>query len=211
MPSAPTPRPTGPRDAGPPGGLPVPARFAHLHPDDGACLMEYAALLATGRFTDSPPRTHPVLAALARAVNDSVGDPARQALWPLAADLADAYPADRAYAPRLIGTVVDAARRLRPASRRLARHSAACRDRARRLTRARTPASPARVADALWWHGPGHHHLEHALRVLRTAPDADRRLSRLLRESVTEARADTLDASGATRPDARGLSRSRGR
>lgn len=26
--------------AGAPDGLPVPGRFAHLHPDDGACLME---------------------------------------------------------------------------------------------------------------------------------------------------------------------------
>lgn len=192
MPTAPP--PPGPPQAGLSGSLPTPARFAHLHPDDGACLMEYVALLATGRFTDSPPRTHPVLAALARVVNDSVGDPARHALWPLAADLADAYPDDRAYAPRLIGTVVDAARHLRPASERLTRHSAACRDRVRRLTHARTPELPARMADLLWWRGPGHHYLEHALRVLWAAPDADRRLSQLLRQAVTEARANTLDA-----------------
>lgn len=198
MSTAPTPPPPGPPQAGLPGSLPTPARFAHLHPDDGACLMEYAALLATGRFTDSPPRTHPVLAALARAVNDSVGDPARHALWPLAADLANAYPDDRAYAPRLIGTAVDAARHLRPASRRLTRHSTACHDRVRRLTHTPTPGWPARTADLLWWHGPGHHYLEHALLVLRAAPDADRRLSELLRQAVTEARAYTPDASATT-------------
>jgi hypothetical protein len=193
MSTAPTPTPPEPPRAGLPDGLPTPARFSHLHPDDGACLMEFAALLATGRFTDSPPGTHPGLAALARAVNDSVGDSARQALWPLAADLADAHPVDRAYAPRLIGTVVDAAHDLRPASRRLMRHSRACRDRARRLTHARVPESSTRMADLLWWHGPGHHYLEHALRVLATAPDADERLSQLLRQATTEARATAPD------------------
>ncbi|GAB2735273.1 hypothetical protein [Streptomyces bullii] len=194
MPVPPTSRP------GTPEGLPTPGRFAHLHPEDGACLMEAASLLATGRFTDSPAGTHPVLAALARAVNDAVDDDTRHALWPLAADLADAWPADRAYGPLLVGTVVDAARRVRPTSRRLRRRGAADHARAARLARARTSGARARVADLLWWHGPGHHHLEHALRVLLTAPDADRRLSRLLRDAVTEARARAAGAPAPVAP-----------
>ncbi|MFE0450102.1 hypothetical protein ACFW2D_02160 [Streptomyces sp. NPDC058914] len=198
MPATPASRPPGPLRAGLPDGLPAPGRFAHLHPDDGACLMEAAALLASGRFTDSPPGTHPVLAALARAVNDSVSEPARHALWPLAADLADAHPLDRTYAPLLIATVVDDARRLRPASRRLRRGSTACRARADRLAHARTPDVPARIADLLWWYGPGHHHLERALRVLSAAPDADRLLSQLLRQAVAAARTTTAGSSGAT-------------
>ncbi|GGX18534.1 hypothetical protein [Streptomyces lomondensis] len=181
-------RPSGQSRAAAPDGLPIPGRFAHLHPDDGACLMEAAALLATGRFTDSPAGTHPALAALARAVNDSVGDATRLALWPLAAELADARPPGRAYAPLLVGTVVDAAREARPASRRLARHGRACRRRAERLAGARAGGLPERVVDLLWWRGPGRRHLEHALRVLCAAPDADQRLSRLLRQAVAEAR-----------------------
>ncbi|AXE90878.1 hypothetical protein [Streptomyces sp. Go-475] len=173
-----------------PDGLPVPGRFAHLHPDDGACLMEAAALLAGGRFTDSPAGTHPALAALARAVNDSVTDAARRALWPLAADLADARPESRAYAPLLVGAVVDAARSTRPTSRRLARASRVCRRRAERLARTRAGALPGRVADLLWWRGPGRRSLEHALRVLCAAPDADQRLSRLLRQAVADARGE---------------------
>ncbi|MFI8893770.1 hypothetical protein [Streptomyces paradoxus] len=174
--------------AGVPAGLPVPGRFAHLHPDDGACLMETAGLLATGRLTDSPAGTHPALAALARVVNDSVGDDARHALWPLAADLADARPAGRDYPPLLIGTVVDAARRVRPASRRLARCGRACRWRAERLADA-PPGGPAvRIADLLWWRGPGRRRLERALRVLCAAPEADRLLSLLLRQAVAQAR-----------------------
>ena len=174
--------------AGVPDGLPVPGRFAHLHPDDGACLMEAAALLSCGRVPDSPAGPHPALAALARVVNDSVGDDARYALWPLAADLADTHPAGRDYAPLLVGAVVDAARLVRPASRRLARHGRACRRRAQRLAHAPAAGPAARIADPLWWRGPGRRHLEQALGVLCAAPDADQRLSELLREAVAQAR-----------------------
>ncbi|MEU1320472.1 hypothetical protein [Streptomyces tibetensis] len=171
-----------------PDGLPSPGRFAHLHPDDGACLMEAAALLASGRFTDSPAGTHPALAALARVVNDSVGDGARHALWPLAADLADAHPSGRDYAPLLVGTVVKAARLVRPSSRRLARYGRTCRRRADRVTHAPAGGAAARMADLLWWRGPGRRHLEHALRVLCAAPDAEQRLAGLLRQAVAQAR-----------------------
>ncbi|MFJ4539760.1 hypothetical protein ACIP39_27905 [Streptomyces tibetensis] len=174
--------------AGAPDGFPSPGRFAHLHPDDGACLMEAAALLASGRFTDSPDGTHPALAALARVVDDSVGDGARYALWPLAADLADAHPSGRDYAPLLVGAVVDAARPVRPSSRPLARYGRACRRRAERVTHASAGGAAARIADLLWWRGPGRRHLEHALRVLCAAPDAEQRLSGLLRQAVAQAR-----------------------
>jgi hypothetical protein len=150
--------------------------------------MEAAALLASGRFTDSPAGTHPALAALARVVNDSVGDGARRALWPLAADLADAHPSGRDYGPLLVGTVVDAARLLRPSSRPLARYGRACRRRAERLTHASAGGEAARIADLLWWRGPGRRHLEHAVRVLCAAPDAEQRLSGLLRQAVAQAR-----------------------
>ncbi|MFD7246232.1 hypothetical protein [Streptomyces massasporeus] len=177
--------------AGVPDSLPVPGRFAHLDPDDGACLMEAAALLSSGRFGDSPSGTHPALAALARVVNDSVGDDARRALWPLAADLADARPAGRDYAPLLVGAVVDAARLVRPASRRLARHGRACHARAASLAHAPGGGPATRIGDLLWWRGPGRRHLEQALGVLCAAPDADQRLSDLLREAVAQARERT--------------------
>ncbi|TPQ17801.1 hypothetical protein [Streptomyces sporangiiformans] len=184
-----------PPPAPPPDDLPGPGRFTHLHPDSGACLMETASLLATGRFTDSPPGTHPVLAALARVINDSVDDAARAALRPLAADLAHAYPPGRTYGPWLIGGLLDAAQRARPRSRRLRRRRSACRRRIARITRSRVPAPLARAADALWWRGPGHHHLEHALRVLVAFPDADQRLVLLLTDAVAHAAAATRSPS----------------
>ncbi|MFJ4280540.1 hypothetical protein [Streptomyces massasporeus] len=174
--------------AGVPDSLPVPRRFAHLNPEDGACLMEAAAVLSSGRFTDSPSGTHPALAALARVVNDSVGDDARRALWPLAADLADARPAGRDYAPLLVGSVVDAALLVRPASRRLERHGRACRARATRLAHAPAGGPAARIGDLLWWRGPGRRRLERALGVLCAGPDADQLLPGLLREALAQAR-----------------------
>lgn len=73
-----------------PSGLPILARGRHRSPRRGACLMELTSLLAGERWTDSPACTHPVLAALARAVNDCTGDAARQQLAELAPLLADA-------------------------------------------------------------------------------------------------------------------------
>ncbi|MEV7082752.1 hypothetical protein AB0N88_30105 [Streptomyces sp. NPDC093516] len=193
MSPSPVPPPAAPSGGAVPGGLPRPGRFAHLHPDDGACLMEVAALLAGDRFGDSPAGTHPALAELARAVNDNVGDSARLDLWPLAAELASARPAERAYAPLLVGTALEAARRVRPGSRLLSRHSRACRRRARRLGSSRAAGPVARLADLLWWRGPGSRRLDRAVRVLSAASDADRHLSALLRQAVARARESSTD------------------
>jgi hypothetical protein len=49
--------------------------------------MEWASLLAGEQWSDHPRCTHPLLAHLARMVNDAVGDPARQRLVPLVPDV----------------------------------------------------------------------------------------------------------------------------
>jgi hypothetical protein len=49
--------------------------------------MEYVSVLAGGPFTDAPACTDPVLATIARAVNDYSGDAMRQQLAVLASDL----------------------------------------------------------------------------------------------------------------------------
>jgi hypothetical protein len=72
--------------------MPVLTRGAHKKPKHGACLMEYVAVLAGGPFTDSPSCTDPVLAAIARGVNDYSGDAQRQRLGRLASDLTVAGP-----------------------------------------------------------------------------------------------------------------------
>jgi hypothetical protein len=66
-----------------PDSLPVLGQGAHRRRRDGGCFMEWASLLAGERWSDHPRCTHPLLAHLARTVNDTVADSERQRLVPL--------------------------------------------------------------------------------------------------------------------------------
>jgi hypothetical protein len=66
-----------------PGMLPVLSRGRHRNPRKGGCFMELASYLAGERWSDHPACTHPLLAALARHVNDLTTDAGRPALAPL--------------------------------------------------------------------------------------------------------------------------------
>lgn len=72
-----------------PDGLPLLSRGRHRTPRRGASLTEVASLLAGEPWSDHPGCTHPLLAQLARLVNDHVSDAHRHELATLAADLAD--------------------------------------------------------------------------------------------------------------------------
>jgi len=63
--------------------MPVLSRGKHRNPRKGACFMELASYLAGERWSDHPDCTHPLLAALARDVNDHIGDDARRQIAPL--------------------------------------------------------------------------------------------------------------------------------
>src|SRR6478735_9580425 len=63
-----------------PDGLPVLARGKHRTPRSGACFMEMASVLAGEKWSDQPQCTHPLLAGLARLVNDSISDAGRRGL-----------------------------------------------------------------------------------------------------------------------------------
>lgn len=76
-----------------PDGLPQLRPGRHRRKRHGVCLMEYTSILAGERFSDHPRCTDPVLAAIARAVNDYSSDGSRQRLAILATDLAAASPA----------------------------------------------------------------------------------------------------------------------
>jgi hypothetical protein len=67
--------------------VPVLSRGKHRSPRKGACFMELASYLAGERWTDHPACTHPLLAELARQVNDHVSDEARQTLLGLVPDV----------------------------------------------------------------------------------------------------------------------------
>lgn len=57
--------------------IPVLSRGKHRNPRKGACFMEFASYLAGERWSDHPRCTHPLLAALARHVNDYTTDEGR--------------------------------------------------------------------------------------------------------------------------------------
>lgn len=61
-------------------GVPVLSRGKHRTPRLGACFMEYASFLAGHRWSDAPECTHPLLAGLARGVNDRISDDGRAGL-----------------------------------------------------------------------------------------------------------------------------------
>ncbi|WP_245977070.1 hypothetical protein [Cryobacterium soli] len=63
--------------------LPVLSRGKHKSPRSGACFMEFASHLSGEAWSDHPACTHPVLASLARMVNDCTSDDARSRLMTL--------------------------------------------------------------------------------------------------------------------------------
>jgi hypothetical protein len=67
-------------DTRPPELVPVLSRGKHRNPRKGACFMEMASYLAGERWSDHPACTHPLLAAVARLVNDHASDAGRARL-----------------------------------------------------------------------------------------------------------------------------------
>jgi len=63
-----------------PDAMPVLSRGRHHSPRSGACFMEFASYLAGEKWSDHPSCTHPVLASLARAVNDTTTNQGRSKL-----------------------------------------------------------------------------------------------------------------------------------
>ena len=78
------------------------ARGRHQSPDQGACVMELASMLASEPFTDHPRSVCPVVGAFLRAYNDGLPDDRRQDLY--------------AYAAKVVGTA--SGRRVRRARAR---------------------------------------------------------------------------------------------
>jgi hypothetical protein len=64
----------------PPAIMPMLSRGKHRSPRKGACFMELASVLAGERWSDHPQCTHPLLAAVARDVNDYTTDAERHQL-----------------------------------------------------------------------------------------------------------------------------------
>lgn len=65
-----------------PEGMPKLSRGKHRSPKTGACFMEFASYLAGEPWSDHPQCTDPLLAHLARCVNDRLPDSRRDEIAP---------------------------------------------------------------------------------------------------------------------------------
>lgn len=170
-----------------PEHLPVLSRGAHSHPDDGACLMEYVSLLAGERFSDRPGCTHPLLAQIARLVNDTSPDGVRPELAGLAPGLIGTSGPDPRVAPALVACCGEVGLDAAPGSFRLRRYVRRARRRLERLegARGRKARLWMRLSDPLYQHGSAAPAVGHTLTALARLPQQRREaeLRRLLREA----------------------------
>ena len=65
-----------------PDGMPRLSRGKHRSARSGACFMEFASYLAGEPWSDHPQCTDPLLAFLARGVNDAMSDGRRAEIAP---------------------------------------------------------------------------------------------------------------------------------
>jgi hypothetical protein len=139
--------------------VPVLSRGKHRNPRKGACFMEFASYLAGERWSDHPACTHPLLARLARLVNDYTSDAGRQRLAGLV--------------PSVVGLTADDVR----IDLRIALRAALCALPVAAEERQRSMAMAVLVADRLLapFDGRPTGHLEEPSRqALATAPHAAR-------------------------------------
>jgi hypothetical protein len=81
--------------------VPVLSRGKHRNPRKGACFMEFASYLAGEPWSDHPDCTHPLLAGVARDVNDCTSDAGRSRLAPLIPSVIGLTPDDPRVIPRV--------------------------------------------------------------------------------------------------------------
>lgn len=158
-----------------PDGLPLLVAGRHVRPADGACFMEFASVLAGERFSDHPRCTHALLAALARAVNDTVDDATRQQLLPLVPTVIGVRRPHALLSAATVVTMTGRALLVAPDSAQLrAAHTRA----KRRLAARRGPARWwVAVSDAAYWRGGGLDAVERSVRTVAAAgPTALRHL-----------------------------------
>ncbi|MGW6275941.1 hypothetical protein [Kribbella sp. NPDC055071] len=81
--------------------VPVLSRGKHRNPRKGACFMEFASYLAGEPWSDHPGCTDPLLAGVARDVNDCTTDAGRPRLAPLIPSVIGLTPDDPHVVPRV--------------------------------------------------------------------------------------------------------------
>jgi hypothetical protein len=175
----------------PPADLPRLQAGAHVSAQDGACLMELVSVLAEQKFSDRPRCTEPLLAHLARLVNDASSDVGRPQLALLARALTSAGPTGAVGAAvRALAAVQTAAVEVPAtdewAGRRLARISRRAHRHLQRVNRLGPAGVLTRRLELLHRHGPGRVRLERAVRTVTRiqSPERDRVLAAMLKAAL---------------------------
>lgn len=165
---------------------------AHLSADEGACLMEVVSQHAREPWSDAPRCTHPLLAHVARLVNDAMSDTGRQSLLELAPTLVTASPENPATYPRIALACTSVAME-HHATLFLAHLNRAAFAELKRETIAhanhRTGGITQRTRRQLYQQGPATHAAEEAVRATCTLPQPgrDEVLRQLLNAAVDAA------------------------
>jgi hypothetical protein len=77
------------------------SRGKHQSPDQGACVMELASMLAGEPFGDHPESVCPVIGSFMRAYNDSIDDGRRQDLYGYASKVVGSRAGDQVQQARI--------------------------------------------------------------------------------------------------------------
>jgi hypothetical protein len=151
--------------------LPVLGRGRHPNAESGVCLMEFTALLAGEDLTDRPRCVHPLVAAVARVVNDSVSDAARAQLLARGPAFLTSNSDDSRIADRITLTAIETALPVAlplwaPRLRRERRRRLGKRSRALSSRRMRSEERTVTLAAASLAVAPIEHHDEELIRLL---------------------------------------------
>jgi hypothetical protein len=182
-------------------GLPQLQVGTHLVPEDGACLMEYVSVLAGTAFSDHPRCTDPILAALARLVNDASTDAGRPLLVRLAPALAATPTVDAHRSAAIVCATLAAARTSAGGSPGLGRHLRRAQQRHERVTGAGPLAALTRRLDVLHRRGPARRRLKAAVTALCALPEPQRDAAlRAALDAATTAASGRCPTSGVRLP-----------
>ena len=184
-----------------PTGTPIGAG-GHLSPDEGLCLMEAVSVYAHQPWSDSPACTHPLVAHVARLVNDMSSETGRQPLLEYVPVLAHSHTDDPTAFPRIAAACTLVALRHRPTPALTWHHRVAMWRLAEHHTHIgpRNAANSAADATPQWLHaiawlyarGPAFRAVEAAVSVTqKLAPEhRDSVLRSLLENALAQAAAD---------------------
>ncbi|GAA2423022.1 hypothetical protein GCM10010191_38630 [Actinomadura vinacea] len=162
----------------------------HRLPGDRACVMELVSVLNGEPWSDHPRCVHPVLAAVARTVNDLVGPSASERLAALAPEMIGTAQAGRDAGARLVARCAEQALRRPPRDGRLRYTLEWDLRTARRRLRNLGDLDPARRWTALLERLRDHDAALQVVVAIRAAAPrtTDDELLALLRDCITDVR-----------------------